>query len=118
VTNLQTEAAALVTETELTTAEHRLTYAKALVADFHASDGEIWGGFPVANLYDDCLRKCLRCSVWGRRSLSVVIGELAVRNCWRDKHQARCDWLASHLAEEIFSEAEELAERERRRSRA
>jgi len=118
VTNLQTEVTALATETESTTADHRLTYAKALVADFHTSDGQIWSGFPIANLYDDCLRKCLRCSIRGRRALTIIIGELAVRDCRREKRQARCDWLVAHLAEEIFTEAEELAERERRHSKA
>lgn len=117
VSTLQSEVTALVTETDSTTADHRLTYAKALVANFHATDEQIWLGFPIVNLYDDCLRKCLRCSIVGRRALTVIIGELAIRDCFQAKDKARCDWLVGHLAEEIFAEADELNERERRLAR-
>ena len=43
------------------------------------------------------------CSVKGHGAIAVLVGEIAVRTCRDRSEKARCDWLRSHVVDEILA---------------
>ncbi|WP_436532096.1 hypothetical protein [Actinoplanes sp. HUAS TT8] len=115
ITSLQAEVTAVGKDLGAETpVDPELTYIKALVAEYHAEKEQIWAGFAYPNAYEDCLRRCLRCSIRGRRALTEIVGEIAVQECKAAKRRARCTALKLDLAGETKKEADELRERKER----
>jgi hypothetical protein len=84
-----------------TTTDPERSYAQALWYWRRLED--IYLGFEHANDYHDCLCQALMCSVKGHRAIAVLVGELAVRDCRYRAEKARCEWLKTHVVDEILA---------------
>lgn len=119
IVTLQAEVAAVGKELGAEApVDPELTYIKALVAEYHAESDQVWAGFAYPNAYEDCLRRCLRCSIRGRRALTEIVGEIAVQECKAAKRLARCVALKANLAVEAKKEADELREHKERHKKS
>jgi predicted nuclease with TOPRIM domain len=83
------------------TSDVRKSYARFLWYWRRLED--IWLGFEHASEYHDCLCQALMCSVKGHRAIGVLVGEIAVRACRERSEKARCDWLKTHVVDEILA---------------
>jgi hypothetical protein len=115
-TDLQKDVTELQDLVDTAPVDAELAYARLLVAEYHHE--YVWGDFDSANEYEDSLRTCLRCSVHGRRALTAIIGEIAVRQCRHDKRKQRCTQLKDNLATEVIAEAKEIEHHHRQREQA
>jgi hypothetical protein len=84
-----------------TTTDAMQSYAKALW--YWQLLEDIWLGFEHANEYHDCLCQALMCAVKGHRAIAVLVGEIAVRDCRDRAEKARCEWLRTHVVDEILA---------------
>jgi hypothetical protein len=64
---------------------------------------DIWLGFEHANEYHDCLCQALVCSLKGHKAIAVLAGEIALRDCRDQARKDRCEWLKTHVVEEILA---------------
>jgi hypothetical protein len=92
------------------TANDKESYAKALWYWRRLED--IWLGFEHANEYHDCLCQALMCSVKGHTAIAVLVGEIARRACRDRGEKARCDWLRTHVVDQILAHCQRHHPRE------
>jgi hypothetical protein len=97
VADLKADVEALAKDTSDT----RKAYARFLWYWRRLED--IWLGFEHANEYHDCLCQALMCSVKGHGAIAVLVGEIAVRTCRDKAEKDRCDWLKTHVVDEILA---------------
>lgn len=102
VAKLKQDVEALATAAaSSTTPDPKHAFATALWAKRRLHD--IWLGFKDANAYHECVCGGLICSLRGRKALAVLAGELAVRQCREDENEKRCEWLRTHVVDEILA---------------
>jgi hypothetical protein len=90
------------------TSDTRKAYARYLWYRRRLKD--IWLGFEDANEYHDCLCQALMCSIKGHTAIAVLVGEIAVRTCRERSEKDRCEWLKSHVVDEILARCQKSAQ--------
>ena len=65
--------------------------------------GSIWGRFPDASKYHDCLCRGLQCSLRGRKLLAELAGQKAYQECREATRIARCEGLRKNIVEETLA---------------